>query len=188
MKNNKEFDVKYLILIIMVIFLLIINLILFLKKVVEPKQQDTQALANSSKYTTNKTTNYKVPQTDEEIIKYLSTLGEGNRIEYYCGKFINLITEKEYEKAYRLLYSEFKEKYFPTLEDFVKYVEKFYPESYAIDFDDIDRYNNIYVIRVKILDYNSTAQDEPLIQRVVIRENNYNDYVVSFQVVKEIFE
>ena len=55
----------------------------------------------------------------------------------------------------------------------------------VLEYDDIDRYNNIYVIRLKILDYNSSPSDEPKVQRVVIRENDYNDYVVSFQVVKE---
>ena len=187
MKKKKiELNPKYLILIVIIIFLLIINLVLFLKRVLIPKQQEEQAITNSvNNNNKNKTKEYKVPQSDEEIKAYLATLKEGNRIEYYCGKFIKLIDEKEYEKAYKLLYSEFKQNYFPTIEDFIKYVENFYPESYALEYDDIDRYNNIYVIRLKILDYNSSPSDEPKVQRVVIRENDYNDYVVSFQVVKE---
>ncbi len=185
--ENNKFNVNYLILILIIVLLLIINLVLYLKKVAKPIEENTQANLNVTqtlqKENANKTTKI-VPQTNTEVIKYLSTLKEGNRIEYYCGNFLKLIDEGNYEKAYNLLYGEFKEKYFPTQEEFEEYVKNFYPKFYGIVYDDIDRYTDLYVLRLKIIDYNATKGDEEIIQRVVIREYDYNNFAVSFQVEK----
>ena len=90
---------------------------------------------------------------------------------------------KDYEKAYNMLYSEFKQKYFQTLDEYEEYVEKIYPNFFAVQYDDFSRQGDIYVIRLIIIDpKNSEKSGEENSQRIVIKENDFNDYVISFQV------
>lgn len=184
---NGKLDKKDIILIITIIILIIINLTIYLKKVLIPKQenklstnQSSTVVSESTQKQNNQTV--EVPKTNEEIIKKLSTLGERDRMEYYCGVYFKHIEKKEYDEAYKLLYSEFKEKYFPTIEEYEEYIQKTYPKNWALEYDDITRQGSIYVLRLKILDILGSKDDEK-IQRLVVKENNYNDFVISFQVI-----
>lgn len=186
-KKNKKSNITYIILVIIVILLLIFNLVIYLKKFAKPNQEKEINSSNSQNITKQEVekkaeSQKTIPKTDEEIKKYLSTLGEGNRMEYYCGQFIKYIDEGQYEKAYSLLYDEFKDNYFPTIHEFEEYVKNFYPKFFAVVYDDIDRYNDTYVIRLKIVDYKANESDEQKIQRIVIREYSYNNYKISFSV------
>ena len=48
--------------------------------------------------------------------------------------------------------------------------------------DDISRQGDIYVLRLKIIDASSSEQNKEVVQRVVIKENDLDDFVLSFQV------
>ncbi|MBR3673081.1 MAG: hypothetical protein IKN65_02145 [Clostridia bacterium] len=169
---------------IILVFLLLILIIVFLSIYVKTNSKVDEN-TSEKKFTVVKESEKQqitVPQTDEEIIKKLSTQGEWDRMDYYCGVYFKHLAEKEYESAYNLLYSEFKEKYFPTLETFREYVEKTYPNDFSWVDDDITRQGNIYVLKVKLLDTKGTKDNEKS-QRIVLKENNYNDFVISFQVI-----
>ena len=183
-KLQTKIEFKYLILILIVIMLIIINLILFAKKIVIPKQQQEKKyqLTTVVKEKEKSTQTITVPQTDEELIKRLSTLGERDRMEYYCGVYFKYLENKEYEKAYNLLYTEFKTKYFPTIEEYEQYIQKTYPQTWALEYDDITRQGSIYVLKLKILDILGSKENEKS-QRIVIKENSYNNFVISFQVI-----
>ena len=103
-------------------------------------------------------------------------------MQYYCGQYFKHLEKHEYDAAYNLLYTEFKQNYFPTVEEFEEYVKKTYPEQWALDYDDITRQGDLYVLRLKILDVLGSRENEK-IQRIVVRENYYNDFVISFQVI-----
>ena len=169
---------------IILVFLLLILIIVFLSIYVKTNSKVDEN-TSEKKFTVVKESEKQqitVPQTDEEIIKKLSTQGEWDRMDYYCGVYFKHLAEKEYESAYNLLYSEFKEKYFPTLETFREYVEKTYPNDFSWVDDDITRQGNIYVLKIKLLDTKGTKNNEKS-QRIVLKENNYNDFVISFQVI-----
>ena len=186
-----EFNKTYLILIIVIVILLVFNLVLFLKKVAKPNEQEEIQAKNSQniskKENDEKNKNTKeIPKTDDEVKKYLSTLKEGNRMEYYCGQFINCIDNEQYEKAYSLLYEEFKQNYFPTLEEFEKYAKEFYPKFFAVKYDDVERYDKMYVLRLRIVDYKaSNSKEAEKVQRIVVQEYDYNNFAISFSVEKE---
>lgn len=186
-KFKKSIELKDLILLIIILLLTILSLIMYLRAsfVNDQYKEDTSIISNviSEKENIGNSENVSVPQTEEEIKQYLSKLGERDRMEYYCGIYIKHLKHKEYEQAYNLLYSEFKENYFPTLEQYKEYVKNFYPEYFSLQYDDITRQGNIYVLRLKIIDaLNSNKEDEENIQRIVIQEYNYNDFKLSFQV------
>lgn len=129
-----------------------------------------------------KSTTITVPTSEEELIRKLSKMGERDRMEYYCGEYFSHLEKKEYNEAYELLYDEFKKNYFPTVDDFIAYIEKTYPEKWALSYGDITRQGDIYVLKIEILDILG-SRDNQKSQRIVIRENTYHDYVLSFQVI-----
>ena len=183
LRNNTE--KKEIILIIFMLVILIISLILYYKLVLSDKENtgiinNTNIITKSEQKQQNE--QIQIPKTNEELINHLSTLGERDRMEYYCGVYFKHIEKKEYESAYNLLYSEFKQNYFPTLEEYVEYIEKTYPKYWALNYDDITRQGNIYVIRLEVLDVLGSKEDER-VQRIVLRENNYNNFEMSFQVI-----
>jgi hypothetical protein len=179
---NKKADKKLLILMLVVIVLIIINLILFTKKSLQPKHEENNNQTEIGVEEEKKSEEVVVPKTEEDVIKMLSGYKERDRMEYYCGQYFKHIEKKEYEAAYNLLYDDFKQNYFSTIDEFKDYIEKTYPHEFALDYDDITRQGDIYVLRLKILDVLGSRENEK-IQRIVIRENNYNDFVISFQVI-----
>ena len=188
-KVGSRIEKKDIILILTILVLLIIVLVLLVKTNFGLKQSTQPAPNYTPKTTRNAQTGEKVvvtvPQTNEEIIKMLADTNiysERDRIEYYCGEYFKYLQNKEFDKAYNLLYPEFKNNYFPTLDEYKAYIENTYPSDYALTYDDISRQGDIYVLRLKICDVLGSREDEK-IQRIVIRENNYNDFVLSFQVI-----
>lgn len=125
--------------------------------------------------------------SEEELdalrLSKLQSMGERARMETYFYSFITYIESNEYEKAYNLLYEDFKEEYFPTIDEFIEYAEKTYPENAAYNYNDIQRYGTIYILKVEIIDTDGSKEQENKTQRVVIQENDFNDFVMSFQLV-----
>ena len=58
--------------------------------------------------------------------------------------------EKNYEKAYNLLYEDYKNNYFPTLEDFEKYAKERYPDFMRIEHTYMSRQGDYYILTVNI--------------------------------------
>lgn len=121
--------------------------------------------------------------TNEEISKdqQLQSMGERDRMEFYFSEYATYIEDGEYEKAYDLLYPEFKTNYFPTLEQFEEYAKKTYPEFMTFSYNNIERQGYIYVLNIDIIDVDNKENKKS--HRVVIQENDFNDFVLSFQVI-----
>ena len=135
-------------------------------------------------YNENKISDDKI--NDKKIIidelEKLQQMTERDRMEYYFSEFISYIQSKEYTKAYELLYPEFRDKYFKTQEEFKNYVKKLYPESVGFSYNDIQRQGDIYVLLITVIDTNKNVGQEKE-QRIVIKESNFNDFAISFQVI-----
>lgn len=171
MKNvkNKNKKIVYLVGILIVMILLFINLTSNHKEV----PQDDAEL-----------TEEEVEQIEKDnIADALKDMEERDRMEYYCGMFLGYIEEEEYEKAYNLLYPEFKENYFPTLESFTEYVQNNFSEMSNIEHDNIERNGDVYVLWIYISDALNGKPGEKKKMNIVIKENDYNDFVLSFSVI-----
>ena len=59
-----------------------------------------------------------IEKANQKVVEDLSDKPEQERIQYYCANFFKLIDTKRYEDAYKLLYSEYKENFFPTFNNF----------------------------------------------------------------------
>lgn len=117
---------------------------------------------------------------NEEIVVDLSDKSEQERMQYYCGEFFKLIDNKAYEKAYELLYSEYKENYFPNFNNFKKYIQDYFPDDFGLAYENIERLGDIYVLMVSVKDTVNGSYGKNFDMYVVLKENSLNNYVISF--------
>lgn len=185
-KKQSNIQISELIITILILILLCVNLVLVIKKVMIPDSNQQKQIQQSQQQEIEQS-KQGLNESDITSEDYqLSLLKEGterDRIEYYCGQFFKFIENKNYTKAYELLYPEFKQQYFPTIEEFTKYIQKTYPSILAINYDDFDRQGNIYITTVLVDDALATDKSKQFSQRIVVQESDYNKYVLSFQVI-----
>lgn len=168
---------NFLILIISILIIIVINLVLLTKIMPKTKNQSNIQSSNTSENTTTET-----KSEDEQELEKLQAMTERDRMEYYFSKFIKYIKDEKYTEAYNLLYPEFRETYFKSVEDFRDYVKKLYPSSVGFAYNDIERQGTIYVLIIDIIDPSKKVGEEKS-QRIVIQENDFNDFVLSFQII-----
>lgn len=178
MKENV--NLRRVILILIILILICINLILILKGMnIEDKNLNINQV-NSNNNEVNEINQTK--SEEEQELEKLQAMTERDRMEYYFSKFISYIKDEKYTEAYDLLYPEFKQNYFKTVEEFRDYAKKTYPSSVGFSYNDIERQGDIYVLVITVIDTNKKVGEEKS-QRIVIQENNFNDFVLSFQVI-----
>lgn len=119
---------------------------------------------------------------DNMIKNELSKLGERDRMEYYVSTFIKDIENKEYEEAYGMLYDQYRDNFFPTLDSFEEYVKSKFPKLCSVEYTNIERNGDIYVLWVTIK--NALSSESPILEmNFVVQENDLNDFVMSFSVI-----
>ena len=120
---------------------------------------------------------------EEKLLDEIKSKSEYERMQYYFAQYITYIENKDYEKAYSLLYPEFKDTYFPTLETYTEYVKKLYPKFVSFEYENFTRQGYVYILTVKIIDPVNGSKEDTKTQRIILKENNFYDYVLSFQVI-----
>jgi len=116
----------------------------------------------------------------EEIQKDLYNKSEQERMQYYCANFFKLIDNDNFEEAYKLLYSEYKENFFPNINNFKRYFKEYFPSDFGLAYSNIERLGDIYVLNVSVKDTVNGSYGHNFNMYVVIKENALNDYVISF--------
>ena len=172
MARYKKKNLKLLIILAIIIILILIILVIVANKKNDEGVVTQQELAEiDSKYQ---------EERNLEIVKDLSGKTEQQRMQYYCGTFFNLVSSKNYEKAYELLYSEYKENYFPNLANFEVYFKEYFPSDFALSYSNFERLGDIYILMVTVKDTVNGSYGHSFDMYVVIKENALNDYVISF--------
>lgn len=185
-KKFKSINLRRLTVIILILLIIGIVLVLVCKNYLIPKRAKEQKLKEIDNRIENIVNSTKTTSDTTSADYQLSLLKQGterDRIEYYCGQFFKYIENKNYAKAYEILYPEFKQQYFPTIEEFTKYVQKIYPSVLVINYDDFDRQGDIYITTVIVDDAFATDKTKQFSQRIIVQESDYNKYVLSFQVI-----
>lgn len=112
-------------------------------------------------------------------IEELKGMGETSRMQFYVSKYISYLEEGDYESAYNLLYDEFKQNYFKTQEEFTAYVKNKYSDIITLDYEKTERLGPYYVVTVNFKDLINDTKNYT--QLFVLKENGFNDFVLSFQ-------
>ena len=127
---------KYLILIIIVVWAIIIAVNYFLASL--KKEQGPQTSYNP--HTSVMDSSSKVPTKQQESIE--------NAID----KFIRLCNEKNYEEAYALLSQECKDYMYTTKDEFKEYVDGIFDTEKRYSIQNYSNIDNMYIYQVKIFD------------------------------------
>ena len=170
MARKKKKALKIAIIITILVLILLLAVLLLLNKNSKNKEQTDLEKANI-KY---------LESTNQKIVEDLSGKSEQQRMQYYCASFFKLIDNNNYEEAYKLLYSEYKENFFPTFNNFKRYFEEYFPQDFGLSYSNIERLGDIYVLTVKLTDTINGSYGHNFDLYVVIQENALNDYVISF--------
>ena len=163
-----------LLLIIVVLIMIALNILIYIKNNSANENEEL----NENVQASNESLSEK--EIENTINSRIEGIPDRNRMQVYFGTFITYIENNEYEKAYALLNENFKNNYFKTLSSFESYFEN-YPKNIMVNYTDIDRQGELYILTVEISDM-FDEETEPISQRVVIRENDLNDFTLSFQV------
>ncbi len=119
---------------------------------------------------------------DNMKVNELAGKGERDRMEYYVKMFIDAVENQEYEKAYDMLYEDFKKNYFPTLDSFEEYAQNTFPTLCSTEYTNIERNGEVYVLWVTLSD-SLSGKDSAIEINFVVQENDLNDFVMSFTVI-----
>ena len=190
MRNKKDTKIrnKKIFLIVMVLIVsvwtftnifYVFNLMEYIKELESMKEKE--ATSNTTIQENTLTKEEIEENTNELEIADLKDKDERTRIQQYCGKFIRYIENKEYDKAYNLLYPDFKNNYFKTVEDFKKYAEEKFPQTLiAVEYNNIERQGQYYILFTTIK--TPLNVDYSMDQKFILIENGFNDFKISFDV------
>lgn len=169
MKNKK-------IIIVLIIILLIV--VVIISAILASINKKNKSMDNTNVVIDTRTEEEK----EDEKLQKIKKASESERLKIYIGTYFNYIENNELDKAYDLLYPEFKENYFPTLEDYKKYIsEKNYPQLLAIDYGLIRTQGKYYIVELSISDFTKSDERDSIEEQLILIENDYNDYYISFK-------
>ncbi|MBR3697799.1 MAG: hypothetical protein IKM97_06070 [Clostridia bacterium] len=113
-------------------------------------------------------------------LERIKSMEERTRIEYYVANYLKLIENEQFDKAYRLLNREYRKNYFRTQDEFEEYCNKTFSKMLHIEYDNFERNGDIYVLWITINDAINGKRNEGKQMNFVVKENNFNDYELSF--------
>ena len=132
-----------------------------------------------SKLSEEEITEYYEGKIENIEKKDLSEKGERDRMERYVASFVKAIEKQEYEKAYEMLYDDYKVNFFPTLESFTEYAKTKFPKFASLEHTNIERLGDIYVLWVNLYDSLGSKNAYKEI-KFVVEERDLNDFKLSF--------
>lgn len=121
--------------------------------------------------------------SDKIALQRLGTMTERDRMEYYFSMFLKSVENQNYEKAYDMLYEDFKDNYFPDIDSFITYAKKTFPKMASVEHTNIERSGDIYILFIKISDSLASSKNDAKEMKIIIQENDLNDFVMSFSVI-----
>lgn len=169
--------------IIILIIILLLVLLIIIKNVIKDIKDDKYSQNDNNQNSISQSAILNEENKSKRDLEFLMNMDERSRMQYYIGKYFTYIQDKNYGEAYSLLYEEYVQEYFPIYTDYVNYIQEKYPfDLIAIEYNNIERIGNLYVLWVNVVDAvngNPMAEDK-LEQKIVIRENGFNDFELSF--------
>lgn len=167
--KDKEKDKKKIIkrmIILCSILIVCLLLLLFVIQLVKPKEPKVEMVTQEER--------------KESMTDYVRNRNEKERMQVYLAEYLKHLERREYELAYDLLYPQFKQNYFPSKEAYIDYVKTNYSDLMMVNYEDIQRQGNYYILTVTIT--NLGEMENTISQKFILYENGLNDYTLSFQV------
>ena len=161
-----------------VILIFIIAILVFIVLLISKKIQTTSSEEGMAEVTANSSAEQAIKESNMDKLQDMS---EQERITFYCAEFFKLVDNAQYEKAYEILYEEYKDNYFPTEASFEAYMKEYFPSDFSLEYTNMERLGDIYVLWISVSDnVNGSTYGHNFSMNVVIREDGYDEFVLSF--------
>lgn len=187
--NNKT----NLLLTIVMLILLVFNISLLNYKILTPIMQnndvkkqyeaDMAQIEQEKEQANVKDDAWSEEELQKIYINDLKSMGEAERMQTYLYNYIGLIESEKYEEAFEMLYDDFKNQYFHNVDEYIQYVQNRYPVFMSVEYNDIERQGEYYILTVTIRNAVPTEDSDALKQRFIMHEKGINEYEISFQVM-----
>lgn len=180
-KKKKQNDLKNLI-ILLIAVLLILMLIVMISVILDNIKYENAK--NDKDNSINVVINAEeiAKSENEEELNKIKQMSERNRIEYYVSQFIKDLEEENFEEAYAVLNNDFKKNYFSTMRDFKEYSKNKFTKMLDVDYINFERTGEIYVIWLRVTDAINGDKNSGEEMNFVVKENDFNDFELSFSV------
>ena len=177
-KKNLVFIVLLLLILIIIFSLLIVTIADKFKN--NDKSSKKEVISIQTTDEQKNEINEEVKKTRKEI---LDESTEQKRIEQYATEFIRFLEGRHISSAYSKLNEDFKKNYFNNQEAFKEYIDNYFPKETSTKYKNLERLGDIYILEVDIKDILSKNPNNFSFY-IVIKENDYDDYEISFSVDK----
>ncbi len=130
--------------------------------------------------------NYTVELDDytienEEYVKEYNALDDEYKVANNINKWVKMINHRDYKTAYSVLDEAFKNNYFKTEEDFEKYMRRYFPSHYEIEFKDFSKESgSIYTMDVLFKDM--TNKENEFKRTFIMKLKDSTDFVMSMEI------
>lgn len=118
---------------------------------------------------------------DEEYLKKYENLEVEEKVANNINKWVKMINHRDYKTAYSVLDEAFKNNYFKTEEDFEKYMRRYFPSHYEIEFKDFSKESgSIYTMDVLFKDM--TNKENEFKRTFIMKLKDSTDFVMSMEI------
>lgn len=122
--------------------------------------------------------NYVI-NTEEFVSKYVETTVQG-KVILNIDKLFKAINDKSYYYVYNFFATEFKNRYFKSLDDFERYTTENFFENNRIEYKNFEEQNGLYIYTIEI--YNENNEEESIEKTIIMKLNEGTDFEMSFNV------
>ena len=171
--SKKKLRIITILLILLIIIAISLVIIIQLTK----NKENEKSNNNNTIYVGNVASEEELNRARDELI---GNQTEMTRIKNYINRFFTAIQNGSYQEAYNMLFESFKNNYFKTIEEFTQYAKNKYPKNIVLNYTNTDKQGSIYILTIDIID--GLENSNKIEQRVVIEEDELNDFHISFQV------
>lgn len=115
---------------------------------------------------------------NEDDIKYYSSLSGEEKVEYNLDRIQKMYKYKDYKFIYEILDDTFKEENYPTLNDFINFINQELNGNYEIGSKEITKDGNIYEVELEISNPEKSYSQKYF--NVIMRLDTGTDFTMSF--------
>lgn len=118
--------------------------------------------------------------TTNEFMQTYQSVNDQDKAIMNTNKWIEMLNNRDYMSAYKVLDETFRNNYFNSLEDFEQYIKKKYPLHYSTSYTKYKNENGLQILTVQLNDITKQSNSSNVIN-IIMKLKEGTDFVMSFE-------